>query len=182
MRKQNALLATLAALATAGLVGCLNNADPVAEASMALPSETSALVAFAGDSTRPAPARLRACSVLTAHLAALDTADSAHAGLANAIAHVCAPRIKPPRPDSLRPDSTRPKPDSLRPGPVPPKPDSLRPVPPVRPDSVRPQPTKPDSVRPVPPARPDSGFTPPRQPVKPVPPKKPVTDSAAAAE
>jgi hypothetical protein len=216
MRYQKGLLAAFAALSAAALAGCLNNADPVAEAEIVLPSETSALVAFAGDSTRPAPARVRACSVLTEHLAALDSADSSHAGLANAIAQVCAPHPKPrPSPcDSLRvklfsadttlpgydslwalyqgrcvqpPDTTRPKPDSLRPPPRDTtKPDTLRPVPPVkpdttRPDSVRPQPSKPDSLNPVPPAKPDSGFTPPRDPVKPVPPKKPVKDTAASA-
>lgn len=157
MRKQTAFLASLAALAAAGLAGCLNNADPVAEASVALPSETSALVAFAADSTRPLPARVQACSVLTEHVAALDTADTNYHGLKNAVDHVCAPHVRPARPDSLRP----------------PKPDSARPVPPAKPDSLRPPHPKPDSLRPVPPAKPDSGFVPPRDPVRPLPPKKP---------
>jgi hypothetical protein len=199
MRKQTRLLATLAALATVGLVGCLNNADFESADATVLPTETSALIAFASDSTRPHHARARACSVLTELVAArADTADttvddSAATGLENAVQRVCGPRVKPPRSpmcDSLHTklfsaDTTIPgydslyalyqskcvvRPDTLKPDTS--RPDTLAPKPPKppKPDTVRPDTVKPVRPDTVKPVRPDTVKS---DSLRPVPPAKP---------
>jgi hypothetical protein len=178
MLAQKRLLLSLAALAAAGLAGCLNSTEP--SSSQFIPvTEAEIQAALRADSLAPArPPRQIVCDTLKARLEAMDTTAPQFPGFRNAVMHVCA--VRPARPDSLRPDSLRPRPDSLRPQPPkPPRPDSSRP----KPDTLRPQPPrppKPDSLRPVPPAKPDSGMVPPRTPVKPVPPKKPVQDTASA--
>lgn len=176
MRAQKRLLIALAALAAAGLAGCLNSPDsaslsaPVTEAEI----QSAISAARSGDSLKPV--RPVVCDTLKARLAALDSTAPQFGGLSQAVSRVC--RVRPVHPDSLRPDSLRP--DSLRP-PKPPRPDTTRPdsVRPAKPDTLRPQPpvrdtVRPDTVRPVtPPAKPDSGMVPPRTPVKPVPPNRP---------
>ena len=173
MRASKTTLVTVAALSAALFAGCLNESDASGETSI-LPSETSALVAFAGDSTRPAPARGHACDTLKARVAALDTTFPAYPGLKQAVDQVCA--AKP-----ARPDSSRPRPDSLGAHPSKPaKPDSLRPQPP-KPDSLRPIPVLPDSQahHPKPAPKPDSTKVSPNPQPKPAP--KPPKDSVAAA-
>jgi hypothetical protein len=128
-------------------------------------TEAEIQAALSGDSLKPV--RPVVCDTLKARLAALDSTAPRFSGLSMAVSRVCAVRPpKPPRPDSLKPDTSRPRPDSLKPVfPKPPRPDSARP----RPDSLKPVAPPP----PVPPAKPDSGMVPPRDPVKPVPPRKP---------
>ena len=158
MRTRTRFLISLAAVAAAGLVGCLNS--PESSQSMNVPvSEAEIQAALTGDSLKPV--RPVVCDTLKARLGALDSTAANFEGLSNAVARVCA--IHPPRPDSgaVRPPHP-PRPDSLRADSLGPRPDSLRPLPP--------KPPKPDSLRPLPPVKPDSGK--PAAPKPPKPPKK----------
>jgi hypothetical protein len=102
MRTRKLILAGLAALSAAALAACLNNTEATPESAV-LPTETNALVAFAGDSTRPAPARREACDTLTARLAGLDSAAAQYSGLETAVGRVCADHPKAPKPRPLSP-------------------------------------------------------------------------------
>jgi hypothetical protein len=169
MRAHKRLLISLAALAAAGLTGCLTATDPVSSLSVPV-SEAEIQAALAGDSLHPVPPpRPVVCDTLKARLALLDSTAPQFGRLSFAVSHVCA--VRPPRPDSVRPDSLRPRPtlpDSLLPRP--PKPDSLGPVPPLNRDSLEgksehgvrplppPPPVKPDStVAPIAPPSPPKG-------------------------
>ena len=155
MRAHKRLLISLAALAAAGLAGCLNSPDS-ASALSAPVTEAEIQAALTADSLHPAPPpRAVVCDTLKARLALLDSTAPSFKGLSYAVTHVCAvpdsalrpPKgPKPPKPDSLK---VKDKEDSLRlpPPPRPPKGDSLKAVPPVKPDSGKGRPLPPPPPR-----------------------------------
>jgi hypothetical protein len=149
MRTQKRFLITLAALAAAGLAGCLNSPDSASSLSAPV-TESEIQAALSGDSLHPAPPpRPIVCDTLKARLAASDSTVPDFARLSDAVAHVCA----------VRPDSGAVRP----PRPLPPKGDSLRPLPPKPP---RPDSAVADSLRPLPPKPPKGKGPAPKPPKK----------------
>lgn len=167
MRAHKRLLISLAALAAAGLAGCLNSPDSASTLSAPV-TEAEIQAALTADSLHPVPPpRAVVCDTLKARLALLDSTAAQFKGLSYAVTHVCAvpdsalrpPKgSKPPKPDSLKakdqddslrlPPPPRPKGDSLLPPPPkPPKDDSLKGVPPVKPDSGKGRPLPPPPPR-----------------------------------
>ena len=131
MRTHKRLLISLAALAAAGLAGCLNSPDSTASLNAPV-TESEIQAALSGDSAHPAPVRPAVCDTLKARLGSMDSTSPGYAGFSVAVVRVCL--VRPVRPDSLRPwpprpDSLRPKPDTARPNfvhPLPPFCDSLK--------------------------------------------------------